>query len=524
MRNKPENKSLRVLEKDTFYELLRTYTEIYGAEHIVYISDNVKMTCRELQNRADRMTVKLIKEYEIQPGDRLSLIGGNGPDWFVCFFAIIRAGAVAVIENPMLKGEEIKKHYNDYDVKLLITAKVNESLEDELKGFFGDKVIRSTELYSDEILNEDEKLLEELDRSLPSGRDAIAFFTSGSTSEPKTVLLSQEAVVRNARHLSHRCSFQKEYQIICVPLAHILGLVCAIRDMVIGATFVLEGNSIDSIVEVCRDYPVGALTNVPYILKKLATHPDFDSVVKPRIKHLVTGSASISPDEGDDLEKQYDAKLVCGYGMTEVAGVASMPAFEAPTEKRYLSVGNALEGIDIRIGDLSSSSENRKFCPHGELGEVLVKGDTLMNGYDRDKEPLKTIDEDGYLHTGDVGYLDEDGYLHLCGRLKNIIIKGGENILPGEIERCIGRLESVKGVIVVGVPDESYGEEIAALVIPKEGCEVTLEDIRAAVSSHCTKFKQPKYMLVYDSFPLTMVGKPDLAMLKKDACSRISEI
>jgi len=144
-----------------------------------------------------------------------------------------------------------------------------------------------------------------------------------------------------------------------------------------------------------------------------------------------------------------------------------------------------------------------------------------MNGYALANDSDEIIDKRGYLHTGDLGYLDEDGYLHLSGRKKNIIIKGGENIIPGEIENAISGIEAVDSVIVIGVPDEKYGEEIAALVIPKDGCTVTADEVREAVAKDYTRFKQPKYLLLYDAFPMSILGKPDSKALREDALSRL---
>ncbi len=178
---------------------------------------------------------------------------------------------------------------------------------------------------------------------------------------------------------------------------------------------------------------------------------------------------------------------------------------------------------EIRIEKISAKDGEDIYCASGEEGEVLIAGDSLMNGYASDDGTEVAIDGEGYLHTGDIGYLDEDGYLCICGRKKNIIIKGGENILPAEIESCISELESVENAIVLGVPDEKFGEQIAAYVVPKPGGTVTLKDVQNAVSRHLTRFKQPEYLFLYDSFPVNMNGKPDLVKLKEKYLEKFTD-
>lgn len=509
------------LENFTFTELLHAHSEAYGDEHVVYIADNERISCGELQRRVDTLAAILIDKYEIEPGDRVSLVGGNSVEWLVWFFAIVRAGAVVVVENHLLKAKEIRNHYQDFEVKHLVTGKVSEEMRRDLRNYFADKLISSEDVSPDKAYDDRRSELDELESGLPERREAINFFTSGSTSKPKVVMLSQEALVHNAFHLAEKSGFEAEAHLICVPLAHILGMVCGIRDIILGACFVLTENNLEMIVEACKEHRVSVLMNVPMVLKMLTTHPEFDNVVKPRIKYLVTGSAALTLEECEELENKYDAALVYGYGMTEAAGVITMPNFDAPAEKRYMSVGDPLKGIDLKIGKISDDSEAGEYCKAGEFGDVLVKSDTLMNGYVLDNDSEEVIDEKGYLHTGDIGFLDEEGYLHLCGRKKNIIIKGGEKILPDEIQSYLMELDSVKGAVVIGVPDDVYGEEIAALVVPHEGCDVSMEEVKTVIAKHCTRFKQPGYLLKYDKFPLTLVGKIDLAGLKKDALAKL---
>ena len=507
----------------TFSELLRSACVLFGDDHAAFISDGNKLTYGQMRDLTDRLAVSLIRDHSLTPGDKVIIIGANSNDWLAYFFAIIRAGCVAVVENPALHAEEIIKHLGRIDCSLILTGKVNTETSDVLKERFGEKALSFSDIVPAEITADDVKMLDELEKNLPARRDAISYFTSGSTSEPKVVLLPQESVVHDAYQTVMRLRETNEFYIVCVPLSHVLGLALALRYFITGGTVILCDNHPAKIIDVLRDYPVRELLDVPTVLKMMMDHPDFETVARPRIDYLISGTTTVSPEERAEFEERFGCRLIVCYGMTEASCAISIPEFDAPLEKRYETVGRALDGIDVRIGTLSSDPAADPFCRTGETGEVLVGGPTVMNGYALANDSDEIIDERGYLHTGDLGHLDEDGYLHLSGRKKNIIIKGGENIIPAEIEKAISEIKAVSSVAVIGVPDEKYGEEIAALVIPKDGCTVTIDAVREAVAKDYTRFKQPKYLLLYDAFPMSILGKPDSKALKEDALSRLKD-
>lgn len=510
------------LKEYTFTELLSVHGDVYGSDHLVYTADNINVSNQDLRNRVDAMAACLIKKFGLNPGDKVSLIMSNTVDWLPCFFAVIRAGGTVVVENPLLSCEEITGHYEEVDIKNILVGGLSEKLEDDLRNSFGAKVIRAADLSDAVTSGEEKNMLDELEAKLPKRRDSIIFFTSGSTSKPKLVLLSQEAITLNAYHMAKRTEHQTDVELICVSLSHMMGLVPALYLIVAGLYFVLTDNKIEEIIEACRNNDIKILQNAPIVAKMLMKHPEFESVIKPRIEILILGSAPSTPEEGRELERAYGACIMSGYGMTESGGIISMPRLDAPEDKRYSTVGKPLEWVDLKILKMSGDGDSESLCAAGEIGEVLAGGGCLMNGYASDEDIEEKIDENGYLHTGDLGYLDEDGFLVICGRKKNIIIKGGENIMPGEIERCINGLENVESVVVLGVPDEKYGEEIAAFVVPKQGFTISSEEVQNAVSSAHTRYKQPRYVFQYDSLPINKNGKPDLVRLKEDFNSLIS--
>ena len=207
------------------------------------------------------------------------------------------------------------------------------------------------------------------------------------------------------------------------------------------------------------------------------------------------------------------------YGQTETSPCITIAALNDSIEKKAVSVGKSIDNVEVKIWNCKENRESKE----GELGEILTRGYHVMKGYY--KMPLETdevIDSTGWLHTGDLGFIDKEGYLYVKGRIKEIIIRGGENISPVEIEYYIKKLPSIKEVKVIGVEAEVLQEEIVACVVPKENCEVSKEEVQAIVSKYLTAYKVPKYVLVFDQLPTTSSGKIKLGKLKKIVEERIN--
>ena len=506
-----------------YSELFRMLCETVGRNKTILIDKNGSITCGELKDKVDGMAFSLIKTYGLKLGDRVSIVGANSIDWLLCYWAVIRAGGIAVLENDRLKGEEIARHYDDVDIKWLILGSVSEQLHTELMNTIGkERILSISEIQVRQLTPEETGALDKRESALPARREAFDVFTSGSTQKPKLALISQEALLFVSDKTLLRIPVHSEHHPLFAPLTHILGLYRMVTYLLLGETVVLAAkNSVDEIVRFSKLYSFNELTNVPTIIKQLAEHPEFAEVVKPKIEFLFMGGMKLSPEELTELETLYDARAIVGYGMTETAGSATLIKLTDSKEVRYETVGKPLEEVEVRISPFSVGHE--EVDRSAEVGEILIRGKDLMNGYLVDGVFTSSTDEEGYFHTGDIGYFDSEGYIHITGRIKNIIIKGGENIMPGEIEHCIAGLPEVKDVIVMGVPDEEFGEQIAALIVPRSGCYVTWESVRSIIEKNHTRFKVPKYIFEYDKFPLNVNGKPDMEFLRKDINKKIKE-
>ena len=511
------------LEKRLFSELLRKAAETHGGDQTALLSSEESLSYRELTDEVDGIAATLVREYGIRPSDKVSIIGNNSVRWIVLLFAVVRAGGIAVLENPGLRGAEIGAHYENMEIKLILRGQVREKLREELDSAFRGKLFPMEEIAPASVDSETRKMLEDIERERGANAEAVNIFTSGSTSKAKAVELTQEGLLWNAERLTQRVDAPEQaYNAIFLPFFHIGGLTMLWRYLIIGGTTVLpRGITTDEMVRVIGDYAVHEMFNIPMMFVELTKHPRFNEAIRPNMQLLVSAGADLAADTMHQLEKLYDAQVLNGYGITENGGGNAAPSLTTPAEKRYASLGRALDDIDICISPVRNTAfDPVEQLPAMEQGEILIKSLSLMKGYAGMSARESGINTEGYFHTGDIGYLDEEGYLYIVGRKKNIIIKAGENILPGEIEAPLKQIPGVRDAVVVGVPDEKYGEEIAACLILEEGAAITPDTVAAALEKRMTRLKHPGYLFYYESFPRMAGGKLDLQALKADALKR----
>ena len=274
-------------ERYLYSELLRLLCETAGRDKTILIDQNDSLTCGELKDKVDGMALYLIRSYGLQPGDRVSIVGANSIDWVLCFWAVIRAGGVAVIENDRLKGEEIARHYDDIEIKWMFVGNVSNQLLSDLKKNIGiDRVRRFDDILVATTTSEDIAELDKLEMSFPERHEAIDMFTSGSTEKPKTALLSQEALLFAAEKTILRIPVHSEHHLVFASLSHILGLYRMATYLFLGETVILAAQNIaEEIIRMSKTYSFNEISNVPTIVKQLVAHPEFETAVKPKIEY-----------------------------------------------------------------------------------------------------------------------------------------------------------------------------------------------------------------------------------------------
>jgi fatty-acyl-CoA synthase len=347
-------------------------------------------------------------------------------------------------------------------------------------------------------------------------------YTSGTTGFPKGVMLTHYNVVNNGKCIGDRMDLSTaDRMMIQVPMFHCFGMVLAMTaSMTHGATlFPLPYFSPKPALACINREHITAFHGVPTMFIALLEHEDFE---KTDFSYMRTGIMAGSPCPisamQDVVNKMNMKEITIVYGQTEASPGCTMSSTDDPIEVRVGTVGRALPEIECKIVDPETGEE----CPVGVNGEFVARGYNIMKGYYKmPKATAAAIDKDGWLHTGDLACKTEDGNYKITGRLKDMIIRGGENIYPKEIEEFIYTHPSVSDVQVIGVPDEQYGEEIMACIILKDGENITVEEMKKYILDHMAKHKVPRYIDFVDSFPMNAAGKILKYKMREDAVVKL---
>jgi acyl-CoA synthetase (AMP-forming)/AMP-acid ligase II len=508
-----------------------------GKDFIVYPDRNLRFTYAQFDERVSTLARGLLA-VGITRGDHVGIWATNVPDWLTYLFALSRIGAVTVTVNTAYRLTELEYLLRQSDMKALClisgfrdsdyVGMVNE-LVPELRVcqrgalasarfprlrtvvFIGPEKHRGM-FNTQELLlrgaHEPADVLEAMSGSLSCGEVINMQYTSGTTGFPKGVMLTHLNILNNGFHIGERQRFTPEEKVcLPVPLFHCFGLVLGIMAILThGATAVIV-ESFDPLLvlasvqkELCT-----ALYGVPTMFIAELSHPMFPLF---DTRSLRTGIMAGSPCPVEIMNRvikdMHASQITIAYGLTEGSPVMTQTSTDDPIELRVSTVGQALPGIEVRIVDPAT---NRQLAP-GEQGEVVCRGYNVMKGYyNMPQATTEAVDADGWLHSGDLGTVDGAGYFKITGRIKDMIIRGGENVYPREIEEFLLSMPGIKDVQVVGVASEKYGEEVGAFVILKDGASLGEEDVKDFCRGQISRFKIPRYVFFVESFPMTASGK-----------------
>ncbi len=484
----------------------------------------------------------------IKKGDHISIWSVNYPQWVITMYAAAKIGAVLVTVNTNYKVFEVEyilrqsdthtvilmDGFKDADYVSIIREIIPDLDKNELgkleaeslpflkniiyvgdhtpKGMFNwTDIKKMSERVSDEELAA-------IQASLDPDDVANMQYTSGTTGFPKGVMLTHKNIVNDGKSIGDCMEFsEKDRLLIHVPLFHCFGCVLGVMACVThGTTIVLQDyfrpkESLDNIVqEHCT-----AVHGVPTMFIALLAHPDFDLY---DFSHLRTGIMAGSPCPVQVMEqvveKMHMSEITIAYGLTEASPVCTQTRVHDSLELRVSTVGRSLPNIETKVTDPATG----EICPPDVPGEFCARGYNIMKGYYKMPEATaQAIDEDGWLHSGDLVTCDTNGYYKVVGRIKDMIIRGGENIYPKELEEFLYTHPVISDVQVVGVPSREYGEEIMAYIILKEGETLTCDEVKEFVRAHIARHKTPKYVDFVDSFPMNAAGKIQKMKLREKA-------
>lgn len=505
-------------------------------EALVVRYQNIRWTYAELKTEVDKLATGLLA-LGIESGDRVGIWGPNSYEWVLTQLATAKIGALMVCLNPAYRLYELEYALNKVECKAIISAeqfKTSEyltmltTLAPELKTCQPGKlkseklphlttVIRMGVEQTPGMYNfgnvcgmgsEQGKLkLAELAVELQPD-DAINIqFTSGTTGNPKGATLSHNNILNNGNNTANGMQFtDKDRLCIPVPLYHCFGMVLGVLCCVItGATMVFPAQAFDSrsTLEAVHKERCTALHGVPTMFVMELDHPDFSDYDVSSLRTGVIAGAPC-PEElmNNIINKLHMESVVIGYGQTEVSPINHMTLPNDTLENRTQTVGRAIPYVEIKLVD-----ESGRVVAIGEQGEICTRGYSVMSHYWNDKEKTADTIKNGWLYSGDLGTMDKYGYVRITGRIKDMVIRGGENIYPREIEEFLYTHPQILEVQVFGVVDEKMGEEVCAWIQLKEGETATEDDIKAFCKGQITHFKIPRYIRFVDEYPMTVTGK-----------------
>ena len=465
----------------------------------------------------------------VRKGTHVGICSFDSANWILTFFAIQKLGAIACLINFNLGADEIIKTAKAGDVTHICCGEMTQRSDDLLSALTAEGSPIKKVYDIGKSINFMHRTIEYSDiqgrfeGKVEADDACVMIYTSGSTGVPKGVLLSAYNIL-NASSTNARSLLVTKDDRACLmlPLFHIFGLVAgyltnAVEDAV---TIIPDSVRTDTLLKTICEEKCTIFHSVPTMLLAMVNNKDFSAEKVATLRSTILSGALASPSQVETLMKAFPTvHFAAAYGLSEMAPV-SITGYNDPKDKIMYTIGKPIEGIDIRIYD----NDKKEECSAGQKGEIQVQGFNLMSCYYRAELNMQAIDEEGWLHTGDIGYMDEDGYLHFAGRIKEIIIRAGENIFPAEVAEAIASEEGIANVVVAGVPDNFWGENVAAAVIMKEGSAFSESSLRENLSAKLAKFKIPRYFFVYDSFPALPNGKIDMVAIKKDLAQKTKNV
>lgn len=504
-------------------------------EALVVAHQKIRWTYAELKSRSDAFASGLL-DIGLEPGDRVGIWAPNCAEWTVAQFATAKAGLILVNINPAYRLSELEHVLQAVGCRALITAtrfKTSDyiamirELVPELSSGNGElKSSRLPELrYVISIAGKYDGCLafdwisergervgnQRLDSIAAAAQmdDAVNIqFTSGTTGLPKGAMLSHHNLINNAFFVGEATGIEPGSRVcIPVPLYHCFGMVMGNLGCVTHtATMVYPSESFEPLktLETLEAERCGVLYGVPTMFIAQLNHPEFRRFDLSSLRRGIMAGAPCPIEVMKEVaSKMHMSEITIAYGMTETSPVSFQSSRDDPLELRVSTVGRIQPHIEVKIVD-----RHGQVMPRGEAGELCTRGYSVMLGYWNDEARTKeAIDSAGWMHTGDLATIDEEGYCRIVGRIKDMVIRGGENIYPREVEEYLYRHPDIQDVQVFGVPDAKYGEELSAWIIAKAGAALDEEGVRRFCQDRISHYKIPRYIRFVEAFPSTVTGK-----------------
>ena len=518
--------------------------EIPDHEFIVYPDRDLRFTYKTFNERVDDLA-RGVLSIGVTRGSKVGVWAKNLPDWLTIFFASAKIGAVLVTVNTNYKSAEVAyilenadihtmcmvNGYRDSDYVQIMydlvpelyvceRGKMRSERFPELRNvvYIGHEKQRGMYTTTELLVRghyDDDRALREASAQVNTHDEVNMQYTSGTTGFPKGVLLTHHNILNNGLTVGECMQYTPADRVLtCVPLFHCFGCVLSLCAVIThGSTMVMveDFDPLKVLASVQKE-KCTALYGVPTMFIAELNHPMFDMF---DLSSLRTGIMAGAPCPIETLkqvmDKMYCRDIISVYGLTESSPGMTATRVTDPPEIRATTVGRSLPFVEVKVLDPETNQE----CPVGVQGEMCCKGYNIMKGYYKNPEATAAIiDENGFLHSGDLGVMDEQGYFRITGRIKEMIIRGGENIYPREIENFLYNMPQIESVEISGIPSPKYGEEVGAFIKVKEGQTLTEEEVKLFCRGQIARYKIPKYIFFVDSYPMTASGKIQKYKLK----------
>ena len=533
----------------TLGEMLEDIASKYpDTEAVVSVHQNIRWTYREFLKQVHNVARGLMG-LGVEKGDRVGIWAMNHAEWLVIQYATAKIGAIMVNINPSYRTYELEYVIKQAEIQtIIIQGRFKTS---DYVGMFYEACPEAFEAKPGRISSEKfpflknavflgdipyngmftwEELLKKADEitndELVARSDVLSFddainiqYTSGTTGFPKGVVLTHHSVLNNGKIIGDGMGFtEKDRLCIPVPFYHCFGMVLSsLASVTHGSTMVLPTPAFDAeeVLKTVEKERCTALNGVPTMFIAELTHPNFE---KYNLKSLRTGIMAGSPCPIEVMKqvntKMHMREIVIVYGQTETSPGVTMTTTQDPVERRVSTIGRAFPHTELKIIDPKSG----KIVPLGEIGEICARGYCVMKCYYNNPSATHaTLDSNHWNHTGDLGTMDAEGYFRIVGRLKDMVIRGGENIYPREIEEFLHHHEKITDVYVVGVPDRKYGEELCAWVKVKDSQKLTDQEVKDFCKGKIAHYKIPRYVMFVHDFPMSVSGKIQKFRMREDS-------
>ena len=480
-----------------------------------------RWTFAELDAEASRVAHGLAA-HGVGKGDHVALISPNRPEFITAYFGILKVGAVAVTVSALLRAREIAYQLQHSDSVAMIAyggadMEIGKAAHDAFRqadtcrrGWFfsaTDGLVDGTELFAFDELTAGHSA-SYLSVATDHDDTAVVLYTSGTTGKPKGAELTHANIIQNVICIARVRPMDPNggKSLIALPVFHVMAQTCQMHLSIYNGTtsFLVQRFDALKVVRLLLDEGIPGFAGVPTMYRAILDCPDLTDDDHQRLKELFVsvsaGGSALAPELQREFMEKFEAPMTNGYGATETSPASCFP--QSIEEVPLGSIGTAGWGIDLAIAD-----DEGRHLPRGEVGELLVRGHCVMKGYYKD--PIATADviRDGWYHSGDLARTDEDGFVYIVGRKKEMIIRGGFNIYPAEVEAVLSEHPDVAMAAVVGVPHDTHGEEVKAYVTALPGRSVSADEVTAWARKEMAAHKYPRLVEVRDSLPLGPTGK-----------------